>query len=207
LKNYRIYLLRHGATRANEEGLYIGRTDLPLSDDGRAELMKKYDTYIYPEVSRVYSSPLSRAVQTAEILFPNVPPESILIADDLREMDFGVFEGLPAAELAELDSFKKWLRGGIDAAPPEGETGRDVLARCYLAIDAIITDMMESGFTDAGVVTHGGILSNIVSAFGVPKIPPGEISAAFGEGYMLNISAQLWQMSQTFEVAGIIPAY
>jgi alpha-ribazole phosphatase len=206
MKNYRLYLIRHGSTRGNEEGLYIGRTDLPLSEAGRAELEDKYKAFVYPKVSRVYSSPLSRAVQTTEILFPDLPAEELLIADDLAEMNFGGYEGLPAVELTELDSYKQWLKGGIDAAPPGGETGREVLTRCYSAVDAIITDMMKNGIYDAGAVTHAGIIANILSAFGVPKIPPNQIATAFGEGYMVNISAQLWQSAHTFEIVGSIPA-
>jgi alpha-ribazole phosphatase len=205
MRNYRLYLIRHGSTRGNDEGLYIGRTDLPLSDAGRADLEDKVKAFVYPKVSRVYSSPLSRAVQTAEILFPDLPSDELLIADDLAEMDFGVFEGLPAVELAELDSYKNWLHGGLDAAPPNGETGRAVLARCVGVIDAIISDMMKSEIYDAGVVTHAGIIANIVSSFGLPKIPPSQITTGFGEGIMLNISAQLWQGAHTFEIVGAIP--
>jgi alpha-ribazole phosphatase len=162
--------------------------------------------FVYPTVSRIYSSPLSRAVQTAEILFPDVNTNDYLIVDDLREMDFGAFEGLPAAELAELDSFKTWLHGGIDAAPPGGESGREVLTRCFSGIDAIITDMMNANVTDAAVITHAGIIANIIAAFGVPKIRPEDVRPGFGEGYMLNVSAQLWHSAHTFEIAGVLPA-
>jgi alpha-ribazole phosphatase len=48
MKNYRIYLIRHGATAANSDGLYIGRTDLHLSDEGRTELEMKTQTFRYP---------------------------------------------------------------------------------------------------------------------------------------------------------------
>ncbi len=115
MKGYHISIFRHGITDANENGIYIGKTDLPLSEAGREALMDKYEQLDYPKVQRVYSSPLERAVQTAEIIFPE---REIVIVDDLREMDFGVFEGLPAEELVRLDSFKKWLKGGLDNTPP-----------------------------------------------------------------------------------------
>jgi alpha-ribazole phosphatase len=113
-------------------------------------------------------------------------------------MDFGAFEGVPATELAELDSFKAWIYGGIDAAPPGGETGREVLTRCFCAVDTIITDMMNANVYDAAVLTHSGIIANIIGAFGVPKIKLNNLG--FGEGVMLNISAQLWHSAHTFEL-------
>ena len=69
MKGYRISILRHGLTEANENGVYIGKTDLPLSEAGRELLEDKYDQFEYPKVQRVYSSPLERAVQSAEILW------------------------------------------------------------------------------------------------------------------------------------------
>ena len=202
MKGYRISILRHGLTEANENGIYIGKTDLPLSETGREALEDKYDQYEYPKVQRVYSSPLERAVQSAEILFPE---REIVIVDDLREMDFGVFEGLPAEELIQLDSYKKWLRGGLDNPPPNGETLRSMMMRCYSALNLIIMDMMKNGYTHTGVVTHSGILMNMMSCFGLPKMKPMEFACDPGEGYEILVSAMMWQNGNTFEILGKIP--
>ena len=202
MKGYRISILRHGLTEANENGVYIGKTDLPLSDAGREALEDKYDQLEYPRVQRVYSSPLERAIQSAEILFPE---REIVIVDDLREMDFGVFEGLPAEELIELDSYKKWLKGGLDNPPPNGETLRSMMLRCYSALNLIILDMMKEGITHAGVVTHSGILMNMMSCFGLPKMKPMQFACEPGEGYEILVSAMMWQNGNTFEILGKIP--
>lgn len=202
MKGYRISILRHGLTEANENGVYIGKTDLPLSDAGREALQDKYDQLEYPRVQRVYSSPLERAVQSAEILFPE---REIVIVDDLREMDFGVFEGLPAEELIELDSYKKWLKGGLDNPPPNGETLRSMMLRCYSALNLIILDMMKEGLTHTGVVTHSGILMNMMSCFGLPKMKPMQFACEPGEGYEILVSAMMWQNGNTFEILGKIP--
>ncbi len=202
MKGYRISILRHGLTEANENGIYIGKTDLPLSEAGREALQDKYDQLEYPKVQRVYSSPLERAIQSAEILFPE---REIVIVDDLREMDFGVFEGLPAEELINLDSYKKWLKGGLDNPPPNGETLRSMMLRCYSALNLIILDMMKSGFTHTGVVTHSGILMNMMSCFGLPKMKPMQFACEPGEGYEILVSAMMWQNGNTFEILGKIP--
>lgn len=203
MKGYHISIFRHGITDANENGVYIGKTDLPLSDAGREALQDKYDQLDYPKVQRVYSSPLERAVQTAEIIFPD---SEIVVVDDLREMDFGVFEGLPAEELVHLDSFKKWLKGGLDNPPPNGETLRSMMLRCYSALNLMILDMMKEGYTHAGAVTHSGILMNMLSCFGLPKKKPMEFACEPGEGYEILVTAMMWQNGNTFEILGKVPA-
>ena len=202
MKGYRLSILRHGITEANENGIYIGKTDYPLSEAGREALQDKYDLLEYPKVQRVYSSPLERAVQSAEILFPD---REIVIVDDLREMDFGIFEGLPAEELIGLDSYKKWLKGGLDNPPPNGESLRSMMTRCWSALNLMILDMMKSGFTHTGVITHSGILMNMMSCFGLPKMKPMEFACAPGEGYEILVSAMMWQNGNTFEILGKIP--
>ncbi len=204
MKGYRISILRHGRTEANENGIYIGKTDLPLSEKGREELVEKYELHEYPKVQKVYSSPLERAVQSAEILFPD---RELVVVDDLREMDFGVFEGLSVHDLVELDSYKKWLKGGLDNAPPNGESLREMMVRCFTSLNMIILDMMNAGVTHAGVVTHSGILMNMMSCFGLPKMKPMEFACEPGEGYEILVSAMLWQNGYTFEILGKIPGY
>ncbi|MGN0665264.1 MAG: histidine phosphatase family protein [Huintestinicola sp.] len=204
MKGYRISFLRHGRTEANENGTYIGKTDLPLSEEGREELREKVETHEYPKVQRVYSSPLERAVQSAEILFPD---REIVIVEDLREMDFGGFEGLGVEELIKLDSYKNWLKGGLDNAPPGGESMREVVLRCYAAINAIVMDMMRENLTHTGIVTHSGILMNIMSCFGLPKLKPMEFACEVGEGYEVLVTAQMWQTANAFEILGKIPGY
>ena len=202
MKGYRLCILRHGRTKANEEGIYIGRTDYPLSEAGKEQLREMYETHEYPKVERVYSSPLERAVQSAQILFPD---REITEVEDLQEMDFGVFEGLPAEELLELDTYKKWLKGGLDNPPPNGESLRNMMVRCYTALNGIILDMMKEDVTTAGVMTHSGILMNMMSCFGLPKMKPMEFVCDPGEGYEILVSAMMWQNGNTFEILGKIP--
>ncbi|MDE5858862.1 MAG: histidine phosphatase family protein [Oscillospiraceae bacterium] len=202
MKGYRLSILRHGLTEANENGTYIGKTDLPLSMAGREALQDKYESFKYPKVQRVYSSPLERAVQSAEILFPD---REIVIVDDLREMDFGVFEGISVDDLIKLDSYKKWLKGGLDNPPPNGESLRNMMLRCYSALNLMILNMMNEGLTHTGVITHSGILMNMMSCFGLPKMKPMEFACEPGEGYEILVSAMMWQNGNTFEILGKIP--
>ena len=82
MRSYHIYLIRHGLTKANLEGNYIGETDLDLCEEGVSELLSLKEQFVYPAVGRVYSSPLRRSVQTARLLYPEMTPVTV---DSLRE--------------------------------------------------------------------------------------------------------------------------
>ena len=202
MKGYRISVLRHGMTEANEKGVYIGSTDLPLSDKGAAELAAKADEYDYPRVHRVYSSPLRRCTETAEILFPDT---ELCTVDDLRELNFGEFENKSIDELAKRRDYNDWLRGGKDARPPKGESLEEMTARTYTGLHNVIMDMMESGLTHCALITHAGIISNMLAGFGLPKYSPSQINTEPGGGFDILVTAQMWLNSQSFEILGYCP--
>ena len=102
-----IYVIRHGQTKLNNAKLLQGRSDLPLNETGMEQAREAGRWLADQGVSfqRVYSSPLVRAIQTAELVAPGVP----VVADDrLIEMDYGPYEGSdlqnPAPEIIEFFS-------------------------------------------------------------------------------------------------------
>lgn len=202
MKGYRISVLRHGFTKANEDGIYIGSTDLSLSSKGESALASKMEEYDYPTVHRVYSSPLRRCTETAEILFPYTEVQTV---DDLRELDLGDFENKKVDELIDRDDYKQWLRGDKSAHAPNGESLEEMTARTYKALHSVIIDMMETGLTHCAMITHGGIISNMLSCFGIPKYKPQDLQADFGMGFDIIVTAQMWLNSQAFEILGYCP--
>ena len=68
MKTYRIHLIRHGLTQYNIDGVYSGRNETPLCEDGRNQLLQMKEEYKYPAVDFVFTSPLKRCTETAEIL-------------------------------------------------------------------------------------------------------------------------------------------
>ena len=202
MKGYRIAFIRHGITEANEDGRYIGVTDLPLSSAGAQELFDKLETLDYPNPQKVYVSPLKRCKQTANILYPNCYTAELA---ELREMDFGDFENKKAEDLMDTPEYKEYIKGGLDNPPPNGESAREMVNRCYEAIKIIISDMMYEGLTSAAVVTHGGIIMNMLSCFGVPKRRPMDYACDFGEGFEVMVTAAMWQRSEAFEILGRYP--
>ena len=118
MKTFKLHLIRHGLTSGNLQGLYIGSgTDIPLCDEGRAQLKELKERFEYPQVDTVFSSPLMRAVETANILFPNAAHQ--FSVHDLREAGFGVFENHPVKELVKNEDFKKWITPGSGFVPEE----------------------------------------------------------------------------------------
>ncbi|MDD6827167.1 MAG: histidine phosphatase family protein [Oscillospiraceae bacterium] len=202
MRGYRIYLIRHGRTEANDKGIYIGKTDYSLSESGKKELIEKLDEFEYPGVERVYSSPAKRCLETADILFEG---RETIAVHDLRELDFGEFEGMSVEDLINREDYKEWLKGGFEKSAPGGESIADMVARVYSALDKIVLNMMSEDFESAAIVTHSGIISNMLSCFGLPKYKPTEITCNPGEGFEIMVTAQLWQQAQAFEIMGRAP--
>lgn len=202
MKGYRLQLIRHGLTQGNIDGKYIGLTDIPLSRQGVMDLYDKIEKYDYPSVQKVYTSPLKRCKQTADIIHPNRYTAELGL---LAEMNFGDFEDKTAKELENDPRYVEWLKGGLDNPPPNGESARDVVNRSYEALNIIISDMMYEGLTNCAVITHGGIIMNMLSCFGLPKMKPIEYKCDFGEGFEILITASMWQRSDAFEILGRFP--
>ena len=102
MRSFKLHLLRHGLTEGNLKGLYLGSgTDMPLCEEGIQRLEKLREDFSYPWPQKLYVSPMKRTVQTAEIIYPD---HDYTIVTDLRECNFGEFEGKTFSELMRKDS-------------------------------------------------------------------------------------------------------
>lgn len=199
MKNYYLYLIRHGITQGNLDGKYIGQTDLALCPEGKKQIETLCADEIYPEVGKVYSSPLIRCLETAEIIYPE---QKLMIVDEICEMNFGEFEGKTQQQLQDLREYTDWLRGGPDAAPPSGEKYGDFMIRCIEGLDIIFSDMMRKEITRAACVTHAGVITNLLCGYGLPKGQPAEYMCDPGEGFEIILTPFLWQKGPAFEISG-----
>ena len=130
-------LIRHGMTQGNIERRYIGScTDEDLCAEGIAQLK----TQPYPGADMVFVSPLKRCIQTAEIVYPG---KQLQIVDDLRECDFGEFEGRNYEQLKNNPAYQEWLDSGGEQPFPGGESRKKFSARCVKAFEQIIHDLPE----------------------------------------------------------------
>ncbi len=201
MKTFKIHLIRHGATDANILGQYIGcKTDIPLSPEGLNELRLLADSIEYPEVDAVYSSPLLRCRQTAAVLYPD---KKIIPVNNLREYDFGSFEGKTAAELEGNPYFKPWAAGKI-SAPPGGEENSEFIKRLCIGLNEIVYDMSDKDLSETAVIMHGGAIMMLLGATAVPHHKPVEWTADNGRGYSILVTPSLYQKSGIVEAYGII---
>ncbi len=202
MKSYYIHFIRHGAINPTLRGRYIGVTDVPLSDKGKIEMRKLDTTMAYPYAKVVFTSPLKRCTQTARIIYPDIEP---LVIDHLSECHFGEWENKSAAELAGDETFKKWLAGDPSVKPPRGESNADFTRRICLVFESIVDGLIKTGTTDAAIVTHGGVMTTLLSVYGIPQAKPFDWVCDNGYGYSLRITPMLWQRDKVAEVFDRIP--
>jgi alpha-ribazole phosphatase len=202
MKSRIIHLIRHGITKANLNGQYVGVTDIPLCERGRQELKHLKETYSYPQATAFYSSPLSRCVETANILYPDA---ALNLVEELKECDFGDWEGKTSKELEKNENFIKWLKGGQVGAPPNGENKSDFGKRICTGFEQIVEKLLRTNTESAAVFTHGGVIMSLLSMYGLPEKKFYEWLIANGCGYSIQITPSLWQRDKVFEITEKIP--
>ncbi|MFC4637998.1 histidine phosphatase family protein [Deinococcus hohokamensis] len=122
----RLTLVRHGVTAWNEGGRWQGVTDVPLSEAGEAQARRLGRRLGGRDPGQLEASDLQRAVRSAELACPG---HRITLDPRLREMNFGVFEGLSVAEMGTHPAFEAWQADPWRKAPPGGESLAEVAAR------------------------------------------------------------------------------
>ena len=174
-----VYLLRHGKTAWNLEGRYQGRSDIPLCEAGKQELSP---ADFFPE--RVYVSPMKRAAETAQLLFPGVQP---IVVPGLEEMDFGAFEGKCFRDLADDPAYRAWVEGNCTAPCPGGEGREDFSRRVCAAFERLMAREREQ----LVIVAHGGTQMAILERYGRPRRDYFAWQSPNGGGFLLE--AEHWE--------------
>lgn len=202
MKTYQIHLIRNGLTNENLEGKYIGHKDVPLSQDGVKQLADMKEKYAYPRVDAVFTSPLRRCTESARILYPDNSP---LALEKLIEYNFGDFEGKTAHELKNDELFIKWLAGEPDGIPPFGESNEEFASRILECFRMIAEGVMKARVYDSAVITHGGVIMSVLSAFALPERPMHEWLIPNGCGYTLRLTPSIWMRLEKAEIVSEIP--
>lgn len=127
----RLYLVRHGETDANRDGLALGRADVPLNERGLWQAARLREALKDEHFTAVFSSPLSRTLKTAELIAADRGLD-VIVENSLIEMDVGDLDGLTFAEVRERypGLLRRWSSpDGSDEQLPGGERLLDVHAR------------------------------------------------------------------------------
>lgn len=158
-----MFLVRHGETIWNQELRYQGITDVPLNATGREQSLQVARRLKKESIQAVYSSDLSRARETAEIIagFLGVP---LYLHAGLREVNYGFWEGLRLEEINKLfpGSRERWLSDPWNNPPPGGESMLEVRSRVLAALREIRERYPQGA---VAVVTHGGVIAMLLVTF------------------------------------------
>ena len=176
-----VLLIRHGITAWHAEGRVLGQRDVPLSPEGVAQAEEVAANLAGVKLGEVLSSPLQRAVQTAEIIGREA---SIEVARDPRLNDFklGKWTGMSYAEVAADAEYQRFLRDPASTGIPGGESLLEIQRRAIAAVEQALSDA-PSGDAVA-IVTHAGVIRVLLSHYmGSPpanyhriRVNPGSIS-------------------------------
>ncbi|MDX6672433.1 MAG: hypothetical protein QOI91_2796 [Solirubrobacteraceae bacterium] len=141
-----VVLARHGETEWSLSGQHTGSTDLPLTDEGRRQAQALAPRLAGREFALVLSSPLGRALETCRLAGLG---DVVQVREDLREWDYGDYEGMTTPQIQERAP--GWYL--FDDGCPHGESAEDVGARA----DRVVAELRVAD-GDAAVFGHGHCL-------------------------------------------------
>ena len=181
--NMQFTIIRHGQTPGNALRRYVGcKDDQPLSEEGREQARQASH---YPDVQRVYVSTLRRTHETAAIMFPNAEQ---VVVEGIQEMDFGVFTGRSADEMADDADYRNWVDSWCEDPCPDGESRAQFNERVRIAMDAFLRAAAANGESDVYLVAHGGTMMAFLDCYAGNIRQYFEWNTANCHGYRMRIS-------------------
>lgn len=183
---FKIYLIRHGKTKGNLEGRYVGSTDEEILDEIKNRQKRKF-----PDVQEVYVSPMKRCRQTATLLFPG---HDQMVVEDFRECNFGDFEYKNYAELNGNPEYQKFIDTMGMSGFPNGENRLEFQKRCVRAFETVIKNLCgeEKELPDKTIamVVHGGTIMALLDYYAAPHKDYYEWQVKNMEGYEVLLNKE-----------------
>ena len=181
--------IRHGATQANKERRYLGKTDESLSEEG-IEILESYKMQkLYPDVEYLFTSPMKRCTETAKIIYPTLCP---IIIPEWEEINFGRFEYRNYEELKYDAEYQEWLRSGGALDFPDGESRNDFALRCKCGFIRMCNELCQivgrnvMKPASVGMIVHGGTIMSLLSLYGGNDYFDYQVSN--GRGYVCRLT-------------------
>lgn len=191
-----LILIRHGQTEWNRNKRYCGFTDIPLNCQGKKQAARLKGALDDRRIDKIYSSDLSRAIETAGIIFPSRRIEQL---KDLREMCFGVFEGLNHGQILKKYPavYSRWLKEPYSVKIPDAESLSGFSGRITKALNNLI---FVNPNKSLAVVCHGGTISafinKVLKAKEFWKYIPGSATMSVVEYDGRNLKIKLFDHGQ-----------
>jgi alpha-ribazole phosphatase/probable phosphoglycerate mutase len=175
----RLWLVRHGEPHAEIRGRCYGRLDAGLSDVGRLQLEQVGRDLATTALAAIYASPRLRTRESAELI-ARYHHCAVQVDEQLREIDFGDFEGLAYDEIARRYpvEYQRWMDHPTEVQFPNGESFQAMRQRVLSAASELICK--HAGETIA-IVTHGGVNRILLAdALGIPETNLFRIGQGYG---------------------------
>lgn len=157
----RLFLIRHGETLANREFRYIGSRDDALSSTGESQATQLEAALATLPIAAIYSSPLQRAYRTAEAI-ARPHQLTVQVTPELRECNFGAWEGLSRAEVLAQDAARlhAWEQD-TTVAPPDGESFAAMQQRVRTFVERLAETQVGQALA---LVSHVGPIKVLLAA-------------------------------------------
>jgi len=182
-----ILLARHGETDWNREGRFQGHADPPLNRSGRSQAVELSVALMPEELAAVYSSPLQRALETAEVVAAAHGLEVVRL-DALREVDVGSWSGLTRAEVEQRfpGQYARWL--DYEQGWEDGESYEEMGKRVVAALFALAAEHEGERVL---AVTHGGpIRAAFAFADGTSHAQARRAGATIGNAFLAGFAVE-----------------
>lgn len=191
-KLFTIRVIRHGQTFGNTKRRFLGRTDEPLWEGGIRELERLREKGIWGEAAEgaLFSSPMLRCLQTAQILFPGSKPT---LLPGMIECDFGIMENKNHEELDGDPQYQAWIDSGGRAPFPGGESLEEFSNRIVSAYGEMLDLMDQRGIREAALVCHGGSIMSIMDVLADPHRDYFTGIKGNGSGYLVRTDYNMWK--------------
>ncbi len=155
-----LILIRHGESELNKEGIFFGQLDPNLTEKGREQGAKARKILKGIEYEKIYTSPLKRALETAEII--NINQKELIFEDRLKELNFGILEGMTYDEI--LKKYPKEAK----KLEEEWQTYNYQTGESLLELQKRVIDFIKSidlGGKNIILVCHWGVINSILSYY------------------------------------------
>jgi len=196
----KIYLLRHGQINYGSEKRYIGITDLPLCNAGALQVARLKEYFSGIEIEKVFTSPLKRCIQTAEILLEGSNTNKTVI-DDLKEINMGKWEN-QTIQYIKHHFHEMYEKRGSDIdvfVPPGGESFEQLQKRVMPVFECIAKNTKGNIL----IISHAGVNRVILSKLSDLSLKDiFEISQPYGCINQLSwdLTCSRWQWKQIKQV-------
>ncbi|MCL2377753.1 MAG: histidine phosphatase family protein [Defluviitaleaceae bacterium] len=180
----KLHLVRHGKTIANQQRLYCGHTDLPLSESGISELLDLKNQNIYPKQADIYiTSGLQRTEQTLDLLYG---PVERAVMPQLMEYGFGSFEMKSHNDLDGNADYQAWIDDQTGQFACPGGESKQVFSR--RVSKGLVVLLAKARKVSVLAVCHGGVITYIMEELFPGKHNFYEWQPQPGRGYTLTVA-------------------